>query len=87
MGGSTSAEQGVQILMIWGGGVRLKPAGICERPRVSVVIPCYYGRYLEGCVRSALEQPGIDVYVTVIDDASLDNSHEVAQFWRRQTRG
>ena len=72
-------EEG-KILMICGGGVRLRPADICERPRVSVVIPCYnYGRYLEGCVRSALEQPGIDVDVTVIDDASLDNSHEVAQ--------
>ena len=45
-----------------------------------MVIPCYnYGTYLEGCVRSALEQPGTDVDVTVIDDASLDNSHEVAQ--------
>ncbi len=48
--------------------------------RVSVVIPCYkYGHYLRDCVRSALEhQPGVDVRVLIIDDASPDDSAEVA---------
>jgi glycosyltransferase involved in cell wall biosynthesis len=48
---------------------------------VSVVIPCYrYGHYLADCVSSALdEQPGVDVRVLIIDDASPDDSAEVAR--------
>lgn len=47
---------------------------------VSVVIPCYnYGQFLEEAVTSALdEQPGVDVRVLIIDDASPDGSAEVA---------
>lgn len=48
---------------------------------VSVVIPCYnYGHFLGEAVRSALDdQPGSDVHVLVIDDASSDDSAEVAR--------
>jgi glycosyltransferase involved in cell wall biosynthesis len=48
---------------------------------VSVVIPCHnYGRYLADCVGSALtDQPGVDVRVLVIDDASTDDSALVAK--------
>lgn len=48
---------------------------------VSVVIPCYrYGHYLEECVASALDdQEGVDVRVLIIDDASPDDSAEVAR--------
>lgn len=48
---------------------------------VSVVIPCYrYGHFLADCVRSALdEQPGVDVRVLIIDDASPDGSADVAR--------
>jgi glycosyltransferase involved in cell wall biosynthesis len=47
---------------------------------VSVVIPCYaYGHFLEEAVASVLEdQPGVDVRVLVIDDASPDDSADVA---------
>jgi glycosyltransferase involved in cell wall biosynthesis len=47
---------------------------------VSVVIPCYmYGHFLEECAASVLEdQPGVDVRVLIIDDASPDDSAEVA---------
>lgn len=48
---------------------------------VSVVIPCYrYGHFLADCVRSVLdEQPGVDVRVLIIDDASPDDSAERAR--------
>lgn len=47
---------------------------------VSVVIPCYnYGHFLEEAVRSVLDdQPGVDVRVLIIDDASSDDSADVA---------
>jgi GT2 family glycosyltransferase len=47
---------------------------------VSVVIPCYnYGHFLPEAVSSALDdQPGTDVRVLVIDDASTDGSADVA---------
>ena len=47
---------------------------------VSVVIPCYnYGHFLEEAVASVLDdQSGVDVRVLIIDDASPDNSAEVA---------
>jgi glycosyltransferase involved in cell wall biosynthesis len=47
--------------------------------KVDVVVPCYnYGRFLEGCVRSVLEQSITDVRVLVIDDASSDDTLAVA---------
>lgn len=48
---------------------------------VSVVIPCYnYGHFLPQCVGSVLTgQPGVDVRVLVIDDASTDGSAQVAK--------
>jgi len=50
-----------------------------SQPTVSVVIPCYrYGRFLPECVRSVLDQDGVSVRVLIIDDASPDDSGEVA---------
>ena len=48
---------------------------------VSVVIPCYrYGHFLEQAVSSVLDdQPGVDVRVLIIDDASPDDSGELAE--------
>lgn len=48
---------------------------------VSVVIPCYkYGHFLEDAVASVLDdQAGVDVRVLIIDDASPDDSAEVAR--------
>jgi glycosyltransferase involved in cell wall biosynthesis len=48
---------------------------------VSVVIPCYkYGHYLEEAAASVLDdQEGVDVRVLIIDNASPDDSAEVAR--------
>jgi glycosyltransferase involved in cell wall biosynthesis len=49
--------------------------------KVDVVIPCYnYGRFLSDCVTSVIDdQPGSDVRVLIIDDASQDDSAEIAR--------
>src|SRR5687768_2018774 len=49
-------------------------------PRVDVIVPCYnYGRFLEGCVESALRQQDVDVRVLIIDDASPDDTEGVGR--------
>lgn len=49
-------------------------------PSVDVVIPNYqYGRFLKECVESVLTQGVRDVRVFIIDNASTDNSCEVAR--------
>ena len=48
--------------------------------RVDVIVPCYnYARYLRDCVASALNQPGVDVRVLVIDDCSPDDTPAVGR--------
>ncbi|WP_415857389.1 glycosyltransferase, partial [Sinomonas sp. G460-2] len=65
--------------------LRLTARPLLSRPHasrllVSVVVPCYnYGRYLPAAVASALDQPGIDVEVIIVDDASTDGSADVAE--------
>ena len=47
--------------------------------KVDIVVPCYnYGRFLEACVKSVLDQSVGDLRVLIIDDASSDNSLSVA---------
>jgi hypothetical protein len=46
---------------------------------VDVFVPCYrYGHFLRQCVESVLSQVGVSVRVLIIDDASPDNTAEVA---------
>ena len=47
---------------------------------VQVLVPCYnYARYLEQCVKSVLDQEGVEVDVLIIDDCSLDHTPEVCK--------
>lgn len=47
---------------------------------VAVIVPCHdYGRFLRSCVDSVLDQDGVAVQVLVIDDASTDDTAQVAQ--------
>jgi glycosyltransferase involved in cell wall biosynthesis len=47
---------------------------------VTAVVPCYnYARYLPDAVHSVLSQRGVTVDVIIVDDASTDNSVEVAR--------
>ena len=47
---------------------------------VDIAIPCYrYGHFLQGCVQSILSQSMDDVRILIIDDASPDDSGEVAR--------
>jgi glycosyltransferase involved in cell wall biosynthesis len=49
-------------------------------PTVDVVVPCYnYAHYLEACVESVLNQPGVHVRVLIVDDCSPDNTSEIGQ--------
>ena len=46
--------------------------------KVDVLIPCYqYGRFLRSCVESVLTQD-VDVRILIIDNASTDDSAEIA---------
>jgi glycosyltransferase involved in cell wall biosynthesis len=46
---------------------------------VDVIVPCYrYGHFLRECVESVLSQTDVDDRVLIIDDASPDNTAEVA---------
>lgn len=48
--------------------------------KIDIVVPCHnYGRYLEQCVRSVLDQSLRDVRVLIIDDASSDDSLLIAE--------
>jgi glycosyltransferase involved in cell wall biosynthesis len=48
--------------------------------KIDIIIPCYrYGRYLAQCVGSVLEQSLADLRVLIIDDASPDETAEVAE--------
>ncbi|MEU4695278.1 glycosyltransferase family 2 protein [Actinoplanes sp. NPDC023714] len=60
--------------------VKTAPRLMRGRPRISVVIPCYnYGHFLPECVRTVLDQPGVEMDVLIVDDASPDGSAEVAR--------
>ncbi len=50
-----------------------------RKPLVSVIIPCFnYGHFLPASIESVLAQNDVRVEVIVVDDASTDDSAEIA---------
>src|SRR5262245_56995193 len=53
--------------------------------RISVVVTCHnYGRYLRECLESLLAQERPADEIVVVDDASTDDTPEVAAFYANQ---
>ena len=61
--------------------IRTRPRIVAGGPAtVTVVISCYnYGRYLREAVLSAVNQDDVTVDVVIVDDASTDDSRDVAR--------
>jgi hypothetical protein len=52
---------------------------------VTVLITCFnYGRFLNQCVTSVLAQEGVNVRIIIVDDASTDDSAQIASALARQ---
>lgn len=88
--------------MLWKGAAvvqRIRPVTLRTRPSVSIAIPNYnYGHFLRDTATSALAQTDVDVEVVIVDNASTDNSADVASslaeadsrvkcFFRTSTQG
>ncbi|MGN6487370.1 MAG: glycosyltransferase family 2 protein [Devosia sp.] len=71
------------------GGARKVPTALRRTPLVSVVIPCYnYGRYLRQCVDSVRNnQPGIELDIVIVDDASTDDTRRIADELKTKYQG
>jgi len=53
--------------------------------QIDIIIPCYnYGRFLEQCLDAIVAQTRGDFQVLVMDNASTDNTPEVAERWMAQ---
>jgi len=57
-------------------------------PEVSVIVTCYnYGFWLPRCIRSLLNQKGMDIdnyEIIIVDDGSEDNSLQIAQSYEQK---
>ncbi|PYI68364.1 glycosyltransferase family 2 protein [Arthrobacter livingstonensis] len=58
----------------------VRPQSATSKALISVVIPCYnYGHFLPDAVAGVLAQPGVDVEIIIVDDASPDGSVQIAR--------
>jgi Glycosyl transferase family 2 len=56
-------------------------------PKVSVIIPNYnHGRFLEQRIRSVLTQTFQDIEIILLDDSSTDNSRQIIESFRTQSK-
>lgn len=54
-------------------------------PKVSIVTLCYnYGRYLDQCVASVMQQTFRDFEQIIVDPASTDNTPDIVASWGRR---
>ena len=54
-------------------------------PLVKVIVPCYgYAHLVEGCVRSVLDQEGVEIRVLLVDDVSPDDTAAVGKRLARE---
>ncbi|WP_213030299.1 glycosyltransferase family 2 protein, partial [Acinetobacter baumannii] len=59
---------------------RLDQSEMSAMAKIDIIIPCYnYGRFLERCVQSVLDQKVSELRILIIDDASTDDSLAVAR--------
>ena len=57
--------------------------GVSLIPRITVHVPCFnYGRFLGEALNSLLEQSFVDWEAIVVDDASTDDTREIAAEFR-----
>ncbi|AYO58559.1 glycosyl transferase family 2 [Chryseobacterium sp. 6424] len=50
--------------------------------KISVIVPCYnQAEYLDECLQSVLNQTDMNWECIIVNDGSLDNTHEVAKKW------
>ncbi|MEU4424431.1 glycosyltransferase [Actinoplanes sp. NPDC024001] len=65
---------------------KVTPRALTDRPRVTVVIPCYnYGHFLAECLESVFaDADQVDIDALIVDDASPDGSARVAQRFAEQ---
>ncbi|MBI5007562.1 MAG: glycosyltransferase family 2 protein [Nitrosomonadales bacterium] len=53
-----------------------------NKPEVDIIVPVYnYGRFLDGCLQSVADQTFGNFSVIVIDNASTDDTEEIATAW------
>ncbi|MEN5206731.1 glycosyltransferase [Stenotrophomonas terrae] len=58
-----------------------------QRPRLSVIVPTYnYGKFLQQCVQSVLDQGIDDIEVLVLDNASSDCTQQVMAAYTNEPR-
>mgnify|MGYP001066765406 CR=1 FL=1 len=58
-----------------------------DKPEVDIIVPVYnYGRFLDGCLQSVVDQTFGNFSVIVIDNASTDDTEAIATAWCARDR-
>jgi glycosyltransferase involved in cell wall biosynthesis len=82
MGNRAEADLGLNVIEI-----TLDKMTMAKAPVVGIIINNYnYGRFLEGAIKSALNQYHVDTEVIVVDDGSSDHSREIIAAYQPQIK-